>query len=379
MGDALQLHSMSLQTVDLRINWLRPVSARGPTPVQLLLDWYQENEDSYLQSTDQRKELRRLCKQLNGLGVKCDLDDILADFQQLQSVLLDQSMLQKAAFKNLLPFRERLLHLVLITKQEPEQEPQPATGEAQLNSSNLGDRSTYFGWHKPSPSGGPCAMEIMVTWLQANYGKLSRANKTKRKKLLDEIVREIQVSGHSGCTESKVHSQISHLRLKVKRGKKFSGSFLPYYTRLRDIFSEGRKTSTRENVEQKGDSSSDSEVPDLVQVHEDGDNGFDSAGMDASAAGSANTDLPHDVPSQLSEAAPTIKVEHTGTRRTPIELDKDDDHQCEHEPLAQMHRHRAYLTSPSEVALIASILRERHDLRERGVPQEEIDAYLPLP
>ncbi|KAE9314838.1 hypothetical protein PF008_g19398 [Phytophthora fragariae] len=246
---------MSLQTVDLRINWLRPVSARGPTPVQLLLDWYQENEDSYLQSTDQRKELRRLCKLLNGLGVKCDLDDILADFQQLQSVLLDQSMLQKAAFKNLLPFRERLLHLVLITKQEPEQEPQPATGEAQLNSSNLGDRSTYFGWHKPSPSGGPCAMEIMVTWLQANYGKLSRANKTKRKKLLDEIVREIQVSGHSGCTESKVHSQISHLRLKVKRGKKFSGSFLPYYTRLRDIFSEGRKTSTRENVEQKGDSS----------------------------------------------------------------------------------------------------------------------------
>ncbi|KAE9088049.1 hypothetical protein PF010_g19509 [Phytophthora fragariae] len=182
---------MSLQTVDLRINWLRPVSARGPTPVQLLLDLYQENEDSYLQSTDQRKELRRLCKQLNGLG----------------------------------------------------------------NSSNLGDRSTYFGWHKPSPSGGPCAMEIMVTWLQANYGKLSRANKTKRKKLLDDIVREIQVSGHSGCTESKVHSQISHLRLKVKRGKKFSGSFLPYYTRLRDIFSEGRKTSTRENVEQKGDSS----------------------------------------------------------------------------------------------------------------------------
>ncbi|KAG6618684.1 Leucine--tRNA ligase [Phytophthora cinnamomi] len=193
---------------DLRIPWLRPVSALGPTPVQLLLDWFLAHEDSYLQSADQRKELRPLCQQLNASGVKCDMEDLLVDFQQLQEVLLDDSTLNQAIFKDLLPHRERLLHLVLVTKKEPEEEKQvePATGNSRRKTIN-------FDWYCPSPSGGPCATEIVVTWLQGNYDKLIRAKKKyKGKKLLQELVREIKISGHLGCTGTKVNARIKKLK-----------------------------------------------------------------------------------------------------------------------------------------------------------------------
>ncbi|EGZ05713.1 hypothetical protein PHYSODRAFT_251573 [Phytophthora sojae] len=250
---------------DLQINWMRPVSVRGPTPVQLLLDWFVANEDSYLQSRDQFKELRRLAKQLNSRGVKCDLDDILADFQQLQELLLDEATLSHAIFKDLLPHRERLLHLVLVTKQEPDQEekeekkPQSDTGKVR-----------NFSWHSPSPTGGPSAMEMLVTWLELNYGKLIRAmEKRQTYKVLEELVEQIKAAGHSGCTFSKVQSQIGHLQLNWRRGQRYAGAMSPYAGRLQKVFKGGKVPSRRHARKNAERTRADAKAP---AVSEEGGN-----------------------------------------------------------------------------------------------------------
>ncbi|EGZ05712.1 hypothetical protein PHYSODRAFT_307478 [Phytophthora sojae] len=228
-------------------------------------------------------------------------------------------------------------------------------------------------WHRPSPTGGPCAMEILVTWLQSNYPAFARAAKSHQgHKLLLKLLRKMESSGHSGYTTDKIRSQINNLKCHAT-GQYSIRSLSSYNMRLREIFAQEQTSasgSSCEHLEQNDVSSSDSEAP---EQSEDGGNGQERDGIHAHSMGESSQGGLSTT--KMADRA-CIKLEPLGTRQNPIELDRDNDEQAEN---PQMRRQRAPPSSPSEVALIASILSERYNLKERGVPQAEIDKYLPLP
>ncbi|KAJ8514157.1 hypothetical protein ON010_g18728 [Phytophthora cinnamomi] len=246
-----------------------------------------------------------------------------------------------------------------------------------------GGATNGLSWLRPSPSGGPCAMEILVTWLQHNHNKLNRAIEQRQgKKVLRELVREIKASGHPKVTISTARSMMYKLQLQVKR-RQLSAFYSPYKARLRTIFRREKASThraSRNNVVRDEESASDSEAPDLVAVSEDEDAQLGRDDMHASERNNSSNVSTGDTttePARTERAC--VKSEPLGTRHAPINLGEDDDQDLEHRLHSQVRRQHSRPSSPGEVALIASILRERHDLRERGVPQEEIDAYLPLP
>ncbi|GMF12834.1 unnamed protein product [Phytophthora lilii] len=218
----------------LDIEWQRPVTPDGPTPLQLLLDWFSHNAVVFHASSHQREVLGSLCAALNARGVGCELDQLVDYVSFLQESVHDSQLPADLA-----PHRQKLQELLFkdgrLAAPSPRVKTQP---------------SSRLSWLKPSAAGGPSAMEVMVEWLRDNYSAYAHATRKGGKgRMLEELVHVMKCAGHEDCAVNTVRSKIDTLQREVRGEKTRSTAYEQFGAVLEEIFTVGDADELKEDAD----------------------------------------------------------------------------------------------------------------------------------
>ncbi|KAF4030659.1 hypothetical protein GN244_ATG17532 [Phytophthora infestans] len=229
----------------LDVNWLRPVSPGGQKPLQILVDWFALNGVVYHASSHQREVLVPLCRELNTLGVQCEVDQILDYVSYLQEVVHDAATLHHALPEDLIPYRERLQTLLF----------KDGHSEASSALPNQQKRpNTRLSWLEPSPYGGLSGMEVLVDWLKNNYSTYAHATRKGEKgRMLEDLVKQMRDAGIQDCAVNTVRAKIDVLHREVRGEKSRSAAWEQFGSVLEEIFTVGDAGHEREDAAENSD------------------------------------------------------------------------------------------------------------------------------
>ncbi|EGZ05710.1 hypothetical protein PHYSODRAFT_251525 [Phytophthora sojae] len=228
----------------LDIEWHRCVSADGPKPVQILLDWFAHNGVVYHASAHQREVLRPLCMELNARGVRCEVDQILDYVSYLQEVVQDAAAAGKDLPEQLRPYQSELQQLLFKDGQFEE-----SSAVLPLENKARSRSTTRLSWLKPSAIGGPSAMEVLVEWLRENYTAYAHSTKKGGKgRMLEQLVDVIKEAGHLDCAVNTVRSKIDVLQREVRGEKGRSTAYEQFGAVLEEIFTVGDAAEDQEDM-----------------------------------------------------------------------------------------------------------------------------------
>ncbi|KAL4124766.1 hypothetical protein PRIC2_008360 [Phytophthora ramorum] len=97
--------------------------------------------------------------------------------------------------------------------------------------------SGRLSWMKPTLSGGPSAMDILVEWLQCNYATYTHSSKKGDKgKMLNKLLHRIEDAGHRGCALHGIRAKIDSLQRQAEGRMRPSAAFDQYSSALQKIF-----------------------------------------------------------------------------------------------------------------------------------------------
>ncbi|KAG6948900.1 hypothetical protein JG688_00014880 [Phytophthora aleatoria] len=225
----------------LDVNWLRPVTPGGSMPLQILVDWFALNGVVYHASSHQREVLVPLCRELNALGVQCEVDQILDYVSYLQEVVHDAATRHHALPEDLIPYRERLQSLLF----------KDGRAEASVALQSQQKRPTSrLSWLEPSPYGGLSGMEVLVEWLKSNYSTYAHATRKGEKgRMLEDLVKQMRDDGIQDCAVNTVRAKIDVLHREVRGEKSRSAAWEQFGSVLEEIFTMGDAGHEREDAE----------------------------------------------------------------------------------------------------------------------------------
>ncbi|ETK78543.1 hypothetical protein L915_15456 [Phytophthora nicotianae] len=229
----------------LDVNWLRPVTPGGQKPLQILVDWFALNGVVYHASSHQREVLVPLCRELNALGVQCEVDQILDYVSYLQEVVHDAATLHHTLPEDLTPYRERLQTLLF----------KDGHSEASVALQNQQKRpNSRLSWLEPSPYGGLSGMEVLVEWLKNNYSTYAHATRKGEKgKMLEDLVKQMRDAGIQDCAVNTVRAKIDVLHREVRGEKSRSAAWEQFGSVLEEIFTVGDAGHEREDGAENSD------------------------------------------------------------------------------------------------------------------------------
>ncbi|OWY91886.1 hypothetical protein PHMEG_00039340 [Phytophthora megakarya] len=190
----------------LDINWLRPVAPDGPKPLQILIEWFTLNGVVYHASSHQREVLVPLCRELNKVGVQCEVDQILDYVSYLQEVVHDAASLRQELPEDLAPYQKRLQALLFKDGHTEDSTALPSEQKSRYRP------ASRLSWLEPSPYGGLSGMEVLVEWLKNNYSTYAHATRKGEKgKMLEDLVKEMKDAGIKDCAVNTVRAKIDVL------------------------------------------------------------------------------------------------------------------------------------------------------------------------
>ncbi|KAG1697572.1 hypothetical protein DVH05_016012 [Phytophthora capsici] len=300
--------------------------------------------------------------------------------------------------------------------------------------------TSRLSWMKQVLPGSPTAMELLVGWMERHYYDYTHTRKKGDKgRMLIKLLRKIEAAGHQGCTIHAIRVKIDSLQRQAGGKARPSSAFDQFGTSLRRVFAEKQGLEPRISP-RSGDSSDDSQGSE-EEMESDGETVTDTVKSPEFEADSARvligdtsrslesrdvgdvemveaTNLPAastldtsnpfvlEPASTLEPATsletnptvePAISLETTSTldvsnsnencvsAASDSETEDEQDKRAKVKPIiaptAQQPQPLSPVRSPStnEIVRIATLLRERHDLLQRGVPEAQVDKFLPLP
>ncbi|KAI9906320.1 hypothetical protein PsorP6_003791 [Peronosclerospora sorghi] len=432
-----------------RLSWLEPSAYCGLSGMEMLVDWLKNNYSAYARAVrkgEKGKMLEDLVKEMKGAGIQdCAVNTIRAKIDVLHREVRGEKS-RSAAWEQFGSVLEEIFTMgdagqerddrKSVDKcsniQKIENFDSRATEEDKIkvfkhpSGANDVTRKNIFGnqnslvaktfmkhtrssptsrlsWMKPAAPGFPCAMELLVEWMERHYAEYTQSTKKGEKgKMLAKLLHKIEDVGHQGCTIHAIRVKIDSLQRQAGGRARPSLAFDQFGDSLRKVFAERDGIDTMEArvlspVEHQSSES-----------HISGDD--DIAGDEmAEEIALAEDKTRSNYQNLLVE---TISTEHTGTHAienhdtesthvadntilgavnnsehapdsSGSETEEDKNQSSKKQSLDSNARHRpsspTQSPSTSEIVRIATLLRERHDLHQRGVPQEQIDKFLPLP
>ncbi|KAE9088048.1 hypothetical protein PF010_g19508 [Phytophthora fragariae] len=246
----------------LDVEWHRPVSADGPTPVQILIDWFTHNGVVYHASSHQREVLRPLCMELNARGVRCETDQVVDYVSYLQEAVHEAATTSQTLPEQLRPYQAQLQQLlfkdgctVLLLQHKARNRP-----------------TSRLSWLKPSAIGGPSAMEVLVEWLRENYTAYAHSTRKGGKgRMLEQLVDVIKEAGHLDCAVNTVRSKIDVLQREVRGEKGRSTAYEQFGAVLEEIFTVGDGAEDQEPMKlEDEDEEGDDHEPRLPPIQSGG-------------------------------------------------------------------------------------------------------------
>ena len=292
--------------------------------------------------------------------------------------------------------------------------------------------SSRLSWMKPAIPGAPTAMELLIEWMERYYAAYTQSTKKGDKgKMLAELLRKIEGVGHRGCTIHAIRVKIDSLQRQAGGRARPSSAFDQYGASLKKVFAErdgidnteprvlspvgiqdgeklhnsdednlacdeipGELILTESNASPDYPSALTDRItteqvvlPDIESYNAGETNVFEDNSNPNHATTSSNSDTEEDVdqPAKKKLAVPEVRrwlsipgppssmpAPPASTTAPPASTIAQP---------SSMPAPAPSTLSPStiEIVRIATLLRERHDLHQRGVPQEQIDKFLPLP
>ncbi|POM64362.1 Hypothetical protein PHPALM_20114 [Phytophthora palmivora] len=279
--------------------------------------------------------------------------------------------------------------------------------------------TSRLAWMKPALPGSPTAMELLVEWMERNYAAYTQTNKKGDKgRMLNKLLHKIEAVGHHGCTIHAIRVKIDSLQRQAGGKARPSSAFDQYGASLRRVFAEKdsieaigpREPSPRftaveqdcedsQNSNDEGMESDDNFEEIVTESAKSPDCQNDLVDMATTESvvlpegGNHSTEDTHACSTTTHEAnISSTREVNTHPREIIVSANRSSDSETEDDDREQpakvkpiVPQERQQISSPtrspstSEIVRIATLLRERHDLLQRGVPQEQIDKFLPLP
>ncbi|KAK1947775.1 hypothetical protein P3T76_000065 [Phytophthora citrophthora] len=292
--------------------------------------------------------------------------------------------------------------------------------------------TSRLSWMKQVLPGSLTAMELLVGWMERHYYDYTHTRKKGDKgRMLIKLLRKIEAAGHQGCTIHAIRVKIDSLQRQAGGKARPSSAFDQFGTSLRRVFAEKQGLEPRISPRSAdGEHSSDDSQGSDDEMESDGETVTDtvkspefeadsarilttqvdtSRSLESREVGDvemveATTKLP--VTSILDTSNPFV-LEPASTLESAISLETSttleagnsnencisaaSDSETEDEqdkrakvkpivaPTAQQPPSPIRSPSTNEIVRIATLLRERHDLLQRGVPEAQVDKFLPLP
>ncbi|KAG6618682.1 Leucine--tRNA ligase [Phytophthora cinnamomi] len=470
-GAALPLQLKARARPSSRLSWLKPSAIGGPSAMEVLVEWLRENYTAYTHSTKKGVKGRMLEQLVDVIKEAGHLDCAVNTVRSKIDVLQREVRGEKARSTAYEQFGAVLEEIFTVgdaaedqddVKREDEdhdmeqvdfrehagedQEPRlppiqsSVHGEVKLSLAEKIARSSPTGrlsWMKPPASGGPCAMELLVEWMEDNYASYTHsAKKGDKGRMLAKLLRQIEANGHRGCTIHAIRVKIDSLQRQVEGKSRPSAAFDTYGESLRRVFAEkdivtpkaisprvavnNREdaVSHKSDEDQEGSEENTSsfltacdENPVSFVLEQADMNDIENRGVGnanthsfESSPGRASNPFSSDAEEERTEqakgnsspkvlheridlakvnASPKLqeRTELANGNASPKILQETIDLAKVNTRLEVLQSKVPPVNSPStnEIVRIATLLRERHDLHQRGVPQDQIDKFLPLP
>ncbi|CAH0493189.1 unnamed protein product [Peronospora farinosa] len=290
--------------------------------------------------------------------------------------------------------------------------------------------NSRLSWMKSAAPGAPTAMELLIEWMERYYVAYTQSTKKGDKgKMLAELLRKIEGVGHRGCTIHAIRVKIDSLQRQAGGRARPSSAFDQYGASLKKVFAErdgidhieprvlspvGIQDDEKlhnsdeddlacdeipgELVMTEGNASPDYPsaltdrftteqvvMPDIESHNAEETNVFEDDSNSNHATTFSNSDTEEDVdqPAKKKIAVPEVRrfvSTPAPSLSTPApSLSTPAPSQPTLSPPTPSPSPSTLSPSATEIVRIATLLRERHDLHQRGVPQEQIDKFLPLP
>ncbi|KAL3666750.1 hypothetical protein V7S43_008372 [Phytophthora oleae] len=288
--------------------------------------------------------------------------------------------------------------------------------------------TSRLSWMKQVLPGSPTAMELLVGWMERHYYDYTHTRKKGDKgRMLIKLLRKIEGAGHRGCTIHAIRVKIDSLQRQAGGKARPSSAFDQFGTSLKRVFAEKQGLEPRASP-RSADDSDDSQGSE-EEMESDGETVTENAKSAEFEADSARvptdtsrsienrevedvdmveaTNLPvastldtsNPFAATVLESASTLEPATSLETSTTLEMSNPNvncasaasDSETEDEqdkrakvkpivaPTAQQPASPIRSPSTSEIVRIATLLRERHDLLQRGVPEAQVDRFLPLP
>jgi hypothetical protein len=257
-------------------------------------------------------------------------------------------------------------------------------------------------WQKPSPTGGPSAAQLLLQWFEADYSAYTRS--PNKEKFLEGLRKTIKDAGHEGCTLRSVRSKVESLERQMK-GEQTPSRVLKENLELFGRVFSGVNAKTAAGsgaAAAERDSDEEDEAETVNSTLEGSDCSSEDEFADSSAmAKSRSSEAPaakrkeegrrqgipaHDREIQVKKRVKRAEVGYRGKHEDPDSDENGDEDQDEElaksAPTSKAQCRQVppiHIPSKEEIERIGTLLRERHQLKEVGVSQAEIDRYLPLP
>ncbi|KAG7392601.1 hypothetical protein PHYPSEUDO_014989 [Phytophthora pseudosyringae] len=262
--------------------------------------------------------------------------------------------------------------------------------------------TSRLSWMKQALSGAPTAMELLVAWMENYYTEYTHSKKKGDKgKMLIKLLHKIEAAGHRGCTIHAIRVKIDSLQRQAGGKARPSSAFDQFGASLRKVFAEKDNLDTTDRRGVSSRSTAEDQGGDDSHNSEEGEEESDDSPEEIVAESAKSPEYQPDLAAKVSIgqvdsrsiASPDVgdadMLEVSTTNANSASAASDSETEDEHDKPAKVtpivpqvcHQESSPVTSPStsEIVRIATLLRERHDLLQRGVPEEQVNKFLPLP
>ncbi|CAI5734226.1 unnamed protein product [Peronospora destructor] len=243
--------------------------------------------------------------------------------------------------------------------------------------------SNRLSWMKSAAPGAPSAMELLIEWMEHHYAAYTQSTKKGDKgKMLAKLLRKIQDVGHCGCTIHAIRVKIDSLQRQAGGRARPSSAFDQYGASLKKVFAE---RDGIDNIEPRVLSPVGMQDGEKLHNSDEDDVACDAIpGELVLTKDNASPDYSSALTNRITTeqvVMPDIESHNAGETNV-----FKDDSNPNHATTSSNSDNEEDVDQPAKIKLaiperlrIATLLRERHDLHQRGVPQEQIDKFLPLP
>lgn len=409
-----------------RLSWLEPSPYGGLSGMEVLIGWLKTNYSVYAHASKKGEKgmmLEELVKKMRDGGIQdCAVNTVRAKIDALHREVKGEKA-RSAAWEQFGSVLEEIYTVGDACEadksddDEEEADVYSSNGAGLKNSSFLDVRgggatnglntlatnhtprkfsrkmpTCRLSWMKQMLPSSPTAMELLVEWMKKYYARYTQTKKKGEKgRMLIKLLRKITAAGHQGCTMHAIRVKIDSLQRQAGGKARPSSAFDQYGASLKRVFAEKNILDTSESREvspihadQDVDDSLDSqELEEVESDHSPEDIALESAQSAENHADHVARATTDQTDQQITERHDMHKVKNITSEEAFTGSDSETEDEREKtgklKHIDQQISHRISYPSTKEIVRIATLLRERHDLLQRGVSQDQVDKFLPLP